>query len=391
MGYRFVRGVINVDKRVTYEDANAILERGDKDIAKDYQTVLPLLEEMRALAEKLMRNKQRRGSLDFEFPESAFTLNEEGRAVDVFVHERGIANRMIEEFMLLANECAAKFAGQYELPFLYRVHEDPAEEKMAEFFAMCKALGVSFQKPKRKLKPRDLQALLAQTEKEPYADAVSRVMLRSLKKARYCEEDLGHFGLALKHYCHFTSPIRRYPDVVVHRAIIAKLEGGLSEKALEQQVRQMPEFGRHTSECERVAMEAERAVDDLKRAEYMQDKIGEVYEGVVSSVTAFGLFVELPNTIEGLVPIAMLEDDYYIYDEQLYRLIGRSTGTVYALGQRVTVKVTAVDLAMRRVEFALEEAETVAGTKLHKQAHRTRNQKKAQGKRRRGRQKRRRR
>lgn len=391
MGYRFVRGVINVDKRVTYEDANAILERGDKDIAKDYQTVLPLLEEMRALAEKLMRNKRRRGSLDFEFPESAFTLNEEGRAVDVFVHERGIANRMIEEFMLLANECAAKFAGQYELPFLYRVHEDPAEEKMTEFFAMCKALGVSFQKPKRKLKPRDLQALLAQTEKEPYADAVSRVMLRSLKKARYCEEDLGHFGLALKHYCHFTSPIRRYPDVVVHRAIIAKLEGGLSEKALEQQVRQMPEFGRHTSECERVAMEAERAVDDLKRAEYMQDKIGEVYEGVVSSVTAFGLFVELPNTIEGLVPIAMLEDDYYIYDEQLYRLIGRSTGTVYALGQRVTVKVTAVDLAMRRVEFALEEAETVAGTKLHKQAHRTRNQKKAQGKRRRGRQKRRRR
>ena len=391
MGYRFARGVINVDKRVTYEDANAILERGDKALAKDYQTVLPLLEEMRALAEKLMRNKQRRGSLDFEFPESAFTLNEEGRAVDVFVHERGIANRMIEEFMLLANECAAKFAGQYELPFLYRVHEDPAEEKMAEFFAMCKALGVSFQKPKRRLKPRDLQALLAQTEKEPYADAVSRVMLRSLKKARYCEEDLGHFGLALKHYCHFTSPIRRYPDVVVHRAIIAKLEGGLSEKALEQQTLQMPEFGRHTSECERVAMEAERAVDDLKRAEYMQDKIGEVYEVVVSSVTAFGLFVELPNTIEGLIPIAMLEDDYYIYDEQLYRLIGRSTGTVYALGQRVTVKVTAVDLAMRRVEFALEGAETVAGTKPHKQEHRTRNQKKAQGKRRRGRQKRRRR
>ena len=162
---------------------------------------------------------------------------------------------------------------------------------MAEFFAMCKALGVSFQKPKRRLKPRDLQALLAQTEKEPYADAVSRVMLRSLKKARYCEEDLGHFGLALKHYCHFTSPIRRYPDVVVHRAIIAKLEGGLSEKALEQQTLQMPEFGRHTSECERVAMEAERAVDDLKRAEYMQDKIGEVYEGVVSSGAACGLFV----------------------------------------------------------------------------------------------------
>ena len=389
--FRFARGVIKVDKRVTYEDANAILERGDEGIAKAYRPVLALLEEMRTLAEKLMRNKQRRGSLDFERPESVFTLNEEGRAVDVFVHERGIANRMIEEFMLLANECAAKFAGQSDLPFLYRVHEDPAEDKMAEFFAMCKALGVSFQKPKRKLKPRDLQALLVQTQQEPYADAVSRVMLRSLKKARYCEEDLGHFGLALKHYCHFTSPIRRYPDMVVHRAIIAKLEGGLSEKALEQQARQMPEYGRHTSECERVAMEAERAVDDLKRAEYMQDKLGEVYEGVVSSVTAFGLFVELENTIEGLVPIAMLEDDYYIYDEQLYRLIGRSTGMVYALGQRVTVKVTAVDLAMRRVEFALEEAEAVAGLKQEKQMHRTRRQKKAQGKRRRGRQKRRRR
>ena len=356
--FRFVRGVISVDKRVTYEDANAILERGDKETAQAYDAVLPLLERMETLARTLMRNKHRRGSLDFEFPESEFVLNEEGRAVDVFEHERGVANRMIEEFMLLANECAARYAGLHGLPFLYRVHEDPAEEKMAEFFAMCKALGVPFQKPKRKIKPRDLQVLLTEAKDEPYADAVSRVMLRSLKKARYCEEDLGHFGLALKHYCHFTSPIRRYPDVLVHRAIIAKLEGGLSEKALEQSHRKMPEYGRHTSECERVAMEAERAVDDLKRAEYMQDKIGQVYEGVISSVTAFGLFVELENTIEGLVPVASLEDDYYLFDERLYRLTGRHSGVIYALGQRVKIKVAAVDLAMRRVEFALEKAET---------------------------------
>lgn len=386
MSSRFARGVICVDKRVTYEDANAILENDDQTLAKAYEPVLQLLQSMRTLAELLMRNKDRRGSLDFEFPESEFTLDEQGRAVDVYVKQRGIANRMIEEFMLLANECAAKFAGKYELPFLYRVHEDPAEEKMAEFFAMCKALGVSFQKPKRKIKPRDLQAMLHEAQGQPYVDAVSRVMLRSLKKARYCEEDLGHFGLALKHYCHFTSPIRRYPDVVVHRAIIAKLEGGLSEKALERQARLMPEFGRHTSECERVAMEAERAVDDLKRAEYMQDKIGEVYEGIISSVTAFGLFVELPNTIEGLIPIAMLEDDYYIYDEQLYRLIGRSTGTVYALGQQVTVKVTAVDLGMRRVEFSLEGAEP-----MEKGAHEQEHKAKTHGKRRRKGKKRRRR
>lgn len=361
--YRFARGVICVDRRVTYEDANAILQRGDKALAQDYAPVLSLLQRMQALCEKLTLNKQRRGSLDFDFPESEFVLDEQGRAVDVFMHERGVANRMIEECMLLANECAAKFAGQNDLPFLYRVHEEPAEEKMAEFYLMCKALGVPFTKPKRKTKPRDLQQLLSASQDEPYADAVSRVMLRSLKKARYCEEDLGHFGLALKHYCHFTSPIRRYPDVLVHRAIIAKLQGGLSEKALEQRHREMPELGRHTSECERVAMEAERAVDDLKRAEYMEDKIGECYEGVISQVTAFGIFVELENTVEGLVPVASLEDDYYIYDEQLFRLIGKATGTVYALGQRVCVQVTAVDLAMRRVEFQLERAEKIASVK----------------------------
>lgn len=355
--YAFTRGVIRVTRRVTYEDANRILEQHDTALAAAYGEVTPLLERMQTLARILMRNRFGRGALDFDFPEPEFVLDEKGRAVDIFPRHRGIANQMIEEFMLAANECAARFAVERDLPFLFRVHEEPDAGRMDEYFAMLKALGVPAQKPKRKVKPRDLQAILKQAEGQPYETAVNRVLLRSLKKARYCADNLGHFGLAAKYYCHFTSPIRRYPDIIVHRGIIAALKGGLREKQLEAEHARMPEMGRHTSECERVAMEAERAVDDLKKTEYMQDKVGEEFDGMISGVTDFGLFVELPNTVEGMIRLSSLEDDFYVYDEKLFRIVGRNSGTTYALGDKVHIRVIGTDMGLRRTEFMLLQPE----------------------------------
>ncbi len=359
--FSFHKGVIRVHKRVTYEDANAILEQQDGEVAKAYEEVLPLLESLRQLAEMLTQNRTKRGSIDFDIPEPEFVLNEEGKTIDVLQRQRGVANRMVEECMLLANECAAKLAKQQALPFLYRVHEQPDEEKMAAFLTLLRAWGVSFPRNSKKVTPKELQTLLGRTQGHPYQQAVQKIMLRSLKKARYCEENLGHFGLALRHYCHFTSPIRRYPDVVVHRALSAYLEQGWSQKAWEKAEQQMPEYGRHTSERERAGMEAERAVDDLKRAEYMQGKIGEEYQGIISSVTSFGLFVELPNTVEGLLPMAALQDDYYLYDETMMRLVGRHSKRIYTLGQPLRIKVVSVDLTMRRTEFALAAGEEKGG------------------------------
>lgn len=356
--YRFARGVIRVQKRVTYEDANAILEEGDAQMAQRYGEVTPLLRRMEKLARTCMQRRHARGSLDFDLAEPAFTLDESGRAIDVHPHHRGIANQMIEEFMLAANECAAHFARERELPFLYRVHENPDPGRIEDLGVLLKALGLPVPRPARggRVQPRELQAVLQKAKGQPYEMAVSQVMLRSLKKARYCEEPMGHFGLAARDYCHFTSPIRRYPDLVVHRAIIAAISGGLSEKALERWHGEMPPMAHHTSECERIAMEAERAVDDLKCCEFMEDKVGQAFSGVISGVSEFALFVELPSTVEGAIRLSSLEDDYYIFDEKLYRIVGRNSGMVYALGDPIEVRVAGVDLGQRRVEFLLKDA-----------------------------------
>lgn len=356
--YRFVRGVIRVARRVTYEDANAILEQHDAAMAQSYGEVTPLLQRMEQLARACMQRRHARGSLDFDLAEPAFTLDEQGRAIDVHPHHRGIANQMIEEFMLAANTCAAHFARLHELPFLYRVHEDPDPGRIEDLGVLLKALGLPVPRPGRggRIRPRELQAVLQRAKGQPYEMAVSQVMLRSLKKARYCELPLGHFGLAARDYCHFTSPIRRYPDLVVHRAIIAALLGGRNEKALERWQSEMPPMAHHTSECERIAMEAERAVDDLKCCEFMEDKVGQTFSGVISGVSEFALFVQLPSTVEGAIRLSALEDDYYIFDDKLYRIVGRNSGTVYALGDPIEVRVAGVDLGQRRVEFVPKDA-----------------------------------
>ncbi|MBQ9989211.1 MAG: ribonuclease R [Clostridia bacterium] len=348
LSYRFERSVIRVDQRVTYEKANAFLEQGEVPEAYAGQT-MALLKNMAALAKRCTERRLARGALDFDLPEPAFVLDETGRALDVFVHPRGVSNRMIEEFMLMANECAAAFTKERHLPCLYRVHEDPDNSRLEALSELLKALGEKV--PPELGSPKTLQAVLRAAEGKPYAAAINHVTLRAMKKARYSHEPIGHYALAAKDYCHFTSPIRRYPDITVHRAITAAIEG--REKDTERFAVSMPGWGDQCSECERIAMEAERAVDDLKCCEYMQDRLGEIFTGTVAGVTEFGLFVALENTVEGLVRLSGLDDDEYEFDERLFCVEGHMTGRRIALGDTVKVQVAAVDLGQRRIEFEL--------------------------------------
>ncbi len=349
--YRFARGVIRVDKRVTYEDANALFGNVRGELMDAYRGVWPMMEDMETLAAKLTKLRVKRGALDFDLSEPAYTLDENGQPVDVQPHVRGISNMMIEEFMLLANECAAKYVKERNLPALYRVHEDPDSKRIEAFSLLLKALGQNGFNRKQKITPRTLQDVLHSVAGEPYEMVVNRVMLRTLQKAKYSETPIGHFGLALKDYCHFTSPIRRYPDIVVHRAIIASLEGGLAEKATEKQHAAIPSMAEHTSERERASMLAERSVDDLYGAAYMQGKIGERYKGTISGVMEFGIFVEIMDVIEGMIPIAALGEDVFVYDEVLYRITGRRSGEIYTLGDKIEIVVASVDLSRRRIDF----------------------------------------
>ncbi|MDL2225444.1 ribonuclease R [Eubacteriales bacterium OttesenSCG-928-M02] len=353
--YRFTNGLILVDKRCTYEAVNRILEKDE--MVEGYQDIVPLLKEMERLSLLLTANRHARGSIDFDLPEAYIHTDAEGNTTGVEEAQRGIGNRMIEDFMLSANECAARFGKEAKLPMLYRIHEEPDEEKTQTFFLMLRALGMKAPRSGGNIHPKMLLGILENAADTPYASLVNRVMLRSMKKARYGELPIGHFGLALKNYCHFTSPIRRYPDLIVHRAIKMELSGGMEVKAQEDMAERMAAYGRHTSERERVAMEAERAVDDLLKAQYMEQYIGEGFTGIITSVLEFGIFVELPNTVEGLVRMASLDDDYYLYDEKLFRLTGRRTGKEYAIGDEMEIIVAGVNLDQRRVEFIPAQTE----------------------------------
>jgi ribonuclease R len=306
---------------------------------------------MQRLAGQLTQARAARGALDFDLSEPTFTLDGHGQPADVRPSQRGVSNIMIEEFMLIANECAAKYAKKNNLPALYRIHDEPDASRVETFGLLLKALGQPGLNRKERLSPRALQSILRRVANQPYEMVVSRVMLRTMQKAKYSESAIGHFGLALRDYCHFTSPIRRYPDIVVHRAIIASLEGGLAEKAAERLHTQLPAIAQHTSERERAAMEAERAVDNLYCAAYMHDKVGERYQGVISGVAEFGIFVEIMGVIEGMIPINALGEDVFTYDEVLYRITGRYTGARYALGDRIEIVVEGADITRRRIDF----------------------------------------
>lgn len=361
VSHRLAETVIRTRYRMTYEDVNAMFD-GDKALLEQYKDIWPMLSNMGALMEKLRSRRFKRGSMDFDLAEAKLVLDKKGHTVDVALCERGISNQMIEEFMLLANETVANHARQMGIPFLYRVHETPDKEKLQQLNTFLHTLGYGI-KSLNNLRPATLQKVLLASKGTKEEAVISRVTLRALRKARYAPECLGHFGLAMADYCHFTSPIRRYPDLTVHRLLKAMLHGELDETQRADWAQRMEEIAQHCSQRELAALEAERAADDLKKCEYMKDRIGTVETGIISGVAQYGFFVQLPNTVEGMVRIGSMEDDYYILDEQNYRMVGRSTGKVYRLGDQVTIRVTGADLETGNVDFILERSAGSQGKK----------------------------
>jgi ribonuclease R len=345
--------IIKTSERMTYTDVTKILKDNDPELIKHYDYLIEDFKLMEELCNILHSKRMQRGALDFEFEESKIILDEKGRPIDIKPYEREIANRVIEEFMLVCNETVAEYMIWTGMPFVYRVHETPDEDRLTAFSEFVHNLGY-FLRVTKEVHPKALQELLEQVKGKNEEAVVSTLLLRSLKKARYSPECLGHYGLAAKYYSHFTSPIRRYPDLAIHRIIKEFIKDGIDanrEKKLRKFVEQA---SKQSSDTERVAQEAERETDDLKKVEYMSDKIGNIYPGIISSVTAFGMFVELENTIEGLIHISNLLDDYYTYDEKRHSLIGERTKKIYRLGEKVVIKVVKTDIETRTIDFALE-------------------------------------
>ncbi|MBN9655953.1 ribonuclease R [Halobacillus sp. GSS1] len=355
VNHEIFQSVIKTNERMTYKDVNSILQDEDPELMKKYEELVPMFKDMEKLASILRGKRMGRGAIDFDFKEAGVVVDEEGKAVDVRLRERSVAERLIEEFMLAANETVAEHFHWMDVPFIHRIHQDPDEDKLQNFFEFVANMGYSVKGTADNVHPQALQKVLEEVKGTQEDMIISKLMLRSMQQAKYDPQGLGHFGLATDFYTHFTSPIRRYPDLIVHRLIRTYLvEEKLDYKTRKHWKDQMPEIARHSSEMERAAVDAERETDDLKKAEFMQDKIGEEYEGVISSVTSFGMFVELPNTVEGLVHVSTLTDDYYHYHEKQYAMIGERTGNVYRIGDEVTIKVTNVNIEERVVDFEID-------------------------------------
>ncbi len=354
--HEIFESVINIDERMTYTNVYKILVDNDQELIKRYSHVAPDFYKMQELALILRKKRFQRGAIDFDFDEAKVVLDEKGRPIDVKRYEITIANQIIEEFMLACNETVAEHFFWTNTPFVYRVHEDPDEEKIHNLNEFLYNLGYSI-KGINKIHPRALQDLLEKVKGTRHERIISTVMLRSLQKARYSNESTGHFGLAAKYYCHFTSPIRRYPDLIIHRIMKLYLKGGMSEEKIRQLEGILPEIAKQCSERERGADEAERESEDLKKVEYMKAHEGEIFEGIIANVTSFGMFIELDNTIEGLVRMSSMEDDYYNYDEAHYCLVGERTRKIYRIGDTVKVILAKADISARKIEFILVESD----------------------------------
>ncbi|MEG1756663.1 MAG: ribonuclease R [Clostridia bacterium] len=359
-----VQSVIRSHHRLVYDDVSAVLtgegrtvtgsRYSEEEIAAlhaAYADVLPALILLQRLQGTLFDQRTRRGSIDFDLPECSILLDEEGRAVGLRRGERGISNRIIEECMLLANETVAGIMLKQQAPFLYRVHEKPDGDRIRALNTFLGMMGYSAIPRPNDAKPIDLQHVVTQAVGKPEEALIGKLALRAMQKARYCESCLGHFGLAAKEYCHFTSPIRRYPDLFIHRVIRLWLDGELNEPARRRLNALAIRLADETSVSERSAMEAERAVDDLKKCEYMASRIGHSYKGMVSGVMNFGLFVELPNTAEGMLRLSALNDDYYTCEPEAYRVVGRRHGGIIRLGDFIRVTVNSVDLDAPTIDF----------------------------------------
>ncbi|BBU38503.1 ribonuclease R [Aeribacillus pallidus] len=348
------QSIIRSAERMTYSNVNKILIEKDEQLREKYQEIVPMLEDMAELASILRKKRMLRGAIDFDFKEAKVLVDEKGKPYDVIIRERSVAERLIEEFMLLANETVAEHFHWLNVPFIYRIHEKPNEEKLRRFLEFITNFGYVVKGTGNNIHPRALQQILDEVRGKPEEMVISTVMLRSMKQAKYYPESVGHFGLSTEFYTHFTSPIRRYPDLIVHRLIRKYLlEGKIDEKTQMKWASILPEIAEHSSNMERRAVDAERETDDLKKAEFMLDKIGEEFDGIISSVTNFGMFVELPNTVEGLVHVSYMTDDYYHYDERHYAMIGERTGNVYRIGDEITVRVVNVDKEERSIDFEI--------------------------------------
>lgn len=353
LSYEIVEGVICSKKRMTYERVNQVLCAEDAAAADEYAPFVPMLQEMSQVHQQLYRKRVRRGAIDFDATEAKIVVDEQGVPQDIVVRERGVAERMIESFMLLANETVAHHIARQQLPFVYRIHEQPDADKMQRFLAFLTNFGVLVRTHHQHISGKTLQNVLEKVAHQPYEAVVSTLLLRSLKQAKYDVQPLGHFGLAARDYTHFTSPIRRYPDLMVHRLLKQYATAMPNKKERVVLIEHLNEVAHQSSLRERRAVDAERETDALKKAEWMQDKIGEQFSGVISSVTRFGFFVELPNTVEGLVHVSTLNDDHYVFVDSQLLLIGSRHKRQFQIGQQVTVTVAAVSVAERTVDFAL--------------------------------------
>lgn len=353
LNYEIFPSVIKVHRRLSYNIVRKILVEHDEELRTEYSDLIGQLEDMERLCRILRDRRMRRGAVDFDFPELKVKLDENGRPVEIVKRVRTLSESIIEEFMLVANETVAEHMHELEVPFVFRVHEQPDQEKMDRLNVLLHNFGQSLPKTDE-IRPMALQKVLSRIAGRPEERIISTVMLRSLKQARYEAENLGHFGLAATYYTHFTSPIRRYPDLIVHRLLRETFNtGDVSAKRRQKLAAMLPEIAFHSSERERAAAEAERETVELKKVEYMAQFIGEEFPAIISSVTAFGMFIELENGVEGLVHISSMDDDYYNYVEEQYSLIGERTKNVYRLGEPVTVVLTRTNPEERTLDFIL--------------------------------------
>lgn len=350
---KIAESVIHSTRRMTYTNVNRILEDKDPDVIAQYKDLVPMFREMEELAKILNKRRHKRGSIDFDLPESVIILDEKGRPKEIRAYERGVSNRMIEEFMLLANETVARFAFEHELPFLYRIHGTPDGEKIENLNRFMGNFGHRLKGDPNEIEPKEIQKLMEEIEGTPEEEMLSRLVLRSMMQAKYDVECAGHFGLALKYYSHFTSPIRRYPDLQIHRILKQHLHGELKKKKLTYYEGALPLIATETSRLERRADETEREVDKLKKVQFIASYIDQEFLGVISGITKWGVYVELPNTVEGMIPLVSIDDDYYEFDEEHYCLVGERTGNTFTLGEPIRIIVKKADFETRTIDFEL--------------------------------------
>lgn len=355
IGHKLAETVICVNKRMSYTNVSAILNHTDVTVTEEYKEYIPMFESMEQLSSILRKKRFSRGAIDFDLPETKIIVDKNGMPIDIKPYERNVATMLIEDFMLAANETVASHFFWQEIPFVYRVHDAPDADKIEQLSILIRNFGYSFKATKENIHPKEIQKLLAGIEGTQEEAMITRLTLRSMKQAQYHMECSGHFGLACKEYCHFTSPIRRYPDLQIHRIIKDEIRGRLNADKQLQYANRLPNVASQSSRTERRATEAEREVNKLKKAQYMKQFIGESFEGIISGITSWGIYVELPNTVEGMIRVNLLTDDFYAYHEKEHELVGIQFGKTFKLGQKVKVLVHDTDEVLRTIDFILEE------------------------------------